>query len=252
MNYLIVFIAGTLLGSFFYTLAIKYHTGQVDRDRFRALAGRSKCPLCGKNIGIIYLVPVLGFLFARGRCSECGGRISPAYPIWEAVYGLTAMAALFHNGLTIHFAIITFIFFVLICISIVDFHSMIIPDTLLLVLLLLVVYPVIERGQYLDNLYGFLLVFLFMALVMFVFAGAFGGGDLKLMSIAGAYFGFNMSIVFLETTLVSGAVIGVIIALLKGKRNMKLKIPFAPFIALGFIVTELWGSFMLLAYFSFL
>jgi len=251
MIYLLIFTAGIFLGSFFYTLALKFISGEIDTDKFKALMGRSRCPSCGKAIGPLYLIPIFGFLISRGRCGNCEAKISIFYPLSEIFYGTMLCGLYFFYGPTVGFFLMSLVFCTLACISLVDFHTMIIPDSLLVFLLVLfsaLIY--MGGGSVSDKFFGFLLVTIFMLLMMFIFPGSFGGGDLKLMALCSLYFGLNLSIVFLEVTLVGGAVIAVIIALLKGRRDMKVKIPFGPFIVLGFAVTEFVGPEILLLYYS--
>src|SRR5271157_2226364 len=87
------FLIGTFSGSFFYTLALRYASGELREKAARALFSRSKCPSCQSAISPLYLVPVLGYLVLRGRCRTCGARISICYPAMELAYG--ALAVLF-------------------------------------------------------------------------------------------------------------------------------------------------------------
>jgi len=83
---------------------------------------------------------------------------------------------------------------------------------------------------------------------MFIFPGAFGGGDLKLYAAAGFLLGLEMSIVLLEVSLISGAVFGIVWAAFKGW-SFRIRIPFAPFIAAGIIITLLFGNTIILFYY---
>ncbi len=244
------FIMGSFLGSFFYTLALKFISGEIERDKFHALMGRSKCPTCGSAVAMPFLVPVLGYFFARGRCGKCAVKISPLYPIWEIIYGTICALLFWHYGLSQAFLIVLIMLSVMVCLSLVDFKTMVIPDSLLIVLAVVAVYAVWGKGNFPSHLYGFLMVTGFMFLVMFIFPGSFGGGDLKLMAVCSFYLGLEMSLVFLEVTLVGGALLGVLWVLLRGGGSLKVRIPFAPFITLGFAITELFGGKILLFYYS--
>ncbi len=226
------FMAGTFLGSFFYTLALKFISGEIERERWRALMGRSKCPRCKSAVAVPFLVPLLGYIFAWGKCQKCGVKISPLYPLWEIIYGTMCVVLFWQYGLSS------------------SFKTMLIPDSLLLVLAVVSVFSVLRSGEFPEHLYGFLIVTAFMVLVMFIFPGSFGGGDLKLMAVCAFYLGLEMSLVFLEVTLVGGALFGVLFVILRGGKSLKVRIPFAPFIALGYAVTELFGGEILLIYYS--
>lgn len=245
---LIVFFAGTLAGSFFYTLALRYSSGMMSEMPVKALISRSKCPHCGKAVGICGLIPVFGYILIRGKCAECGEKISLSYPLWEIFFGLLASAVASFHGTDMLSMNIYFICSLCVCIAIVDVKKMVIPPSLVLLFILFSIYPVIMHRDILDNVYGFALLTLFFLLMLLIFPGAFGGGDIKLYAAAGFLLGVEMSIVLLEVSLISGAVFGVAFALVKG-RNFRLRIPFAPFIAAGIIITLLFGDTILLLYY---
>jgi len=248
INYLLYFIAGTFAGSFFYTLALRYADGSMKGDPVKALFSRSACPSCGKSIPALSLVPVLGYVFLRGRCRSCGSRISPVYPLMEILYGLIAMMVAYFHGTDLLSFFIYLIAAVSVTIAVVDVKTMLIPVSLTILFLILSVYPVILRDSYLDSLYGFLFLTIFFLVIMFIFPGAFGGGDLKLYAAAGFLLGLEMSIVLLEVSLISGAVFGIVWAAFKGW-SFRIRIPFAPFIAAGIIITLLFGNTIILFYY---
>ncbi len=248
ISYILYFSAGTFAGSFFYTLAERYSNGRIKENPLNALFSRSQCPSCGKIISALYLIPLAGFIFSRGRCSHCGERISFVYPLMEILYGLLAIVIAYFHGTDLLSLFVYLIAAVCIVISIVDIKTMMIPVSLNILLFILSIYPVILRNNITDNFYGFLFLTLFFLMIMFIFPGAFGGGDLKLYAAAGFLLGLEMSIVLLEVSLISGALAGIIWGALKGW-NFRIKIPFAPFIAAGIIITLLFGDTIILFYY---
>jgi prepilin signal peptidase PulO-like enzyme (type II secretory pathway) len=245
--YILYFIAGTFAGSFFYTLAIRYSTGAVEENPYRALFSLSACPNCGKNISPIYLMPIVGYIILMGRCSGCRERISISYPLMEALYGILALLVAYFHGTGLTSLFIYLICAISITIAVIDFKTMIIPFSLIVVFFLLSIYPVVVRCEVRDNLYGLLFLTLFFFIIMFIFPGSFGGGDLKFYSAAGFLLGFEMSIVLLEVSLITGALGGIIFAGINGW-NFKVKIPFAPFISAGIVITLLFGHTIILYY----
>jgi prepilin signal peptidase PulO-like enzyme (type II secretory pathway) len=245
------FVFGTLLGSFFYTLALRYADGRMRGNPLKALFSRSRCPSCGETIGPLMLVPVIGFLIGKGKCGKCGARISLIYPAAEVLYG--AMAALFAAALgptilTLNLYLLTGI---ALCIAIVDMKAMVIPDSLVIAFALLSAYPVVLNYNITDNLLGMAALFVLFIVILLVFPGSFGWGDVKFASAIGLLSGLEMSIVVLEVSLVTGAIIGVIYAL-KTKKSLRTRIPFAPFLAIGLVVSLLWGRDILLVYYRVL
>lgn len=249
LNYIIVSAAGAAGGSFFYTLALRYVNGEIKKNPIKALFGRSVCPFCGKQIGVLYLVPLGGYFLSKGECSSCGSRISPLYPFWEIIYAILAVAVLNFFG----WGFFSFSIFILcsisLCIAIVDYHTFIIPDTLVIAFFIVSLYPIFFQGEWLNNAAGLAFLSVFFLVVMLIFPGAFGGGDLKFFAASGFFFGLEESVVFLEVTLITGAIIGVLWGIVR-KKGLRVRIPFAPFIAWGLIVTIFFSRDILLWYYS--
>ena len=246
--YLLYFAAGTFFGSFFHTLSLRYINGSVKENFLRALFSRSHCPYCGSTLSAISLIPVLGFVLLRGRCGSCHEKISFTYPFMEILYGLLAVCIARCHGTDLLSFFIYLICSVCIAISVIDIKTMRIPLSLMAVFILLSIYPVVLHGNLLDNLYGFLLLSVFFLVIMFIFPGAFGGGDLKFYAAAGFLLGLEMSVVLLEVSLILGSVCGLAWAV-SGRRSLRIKMPFAPFISAGIIITLLFGDTILLVYY---
>lgn len=245
---LIVFAAGTYAGSFFYTLALRYSSGMMRETPVKALFSRSMCPHCGLPVGLAGLIPVAGYFIIRGKCTKCGEKVSLTYPLMEIAFGLLAVAVALFHGRGILSVNIYLICALCLCIAIIDVKSMVIPPSLVIFFILLSVYPVLLHQNIMDNVYGFAILTVFFLLMLLIFPGAFGGGDVKLYAAAGFLLGLEMSMVLLEVSLITGAVFGVAFAIVKG-RNFRIKIPFAPFITAGIIITLLFGDTILLVYY---
>lgn len=242
------FISGTLCGSFFYTLALRYADGLMREDPRKALFSRSQCPSCRTTIKPVFLVPILGYMIQRGKCSICGSRISPVYPAMEILYGALAVLFTWKLGVSLYALNTYMLAGIALCITIIDIKSLTIPDSLVITFAILSVYPIVLNYNFRDNIYGLLALFTFFIVILLIFPGAFGGGDLKLGSAIGFLSGLEMSIVVLEVSLVSGAIIGIFYAV-KTRKSLKTKIPFAPFLTLGLIVSLLYGRDILLVYY---
>jgi len=247
-GWIAVFAAGSCFGSFFYTLALRMSQGHYTSSFARLFVERSACPRCGTPVRVIFLIPIFGFLLSRGRCASCGCDISPAYPLMEALYGLLACLFVLESGLNAISACYYLASATAISIAVVDVKVMKIPNTLVLVLLALSLYPAVSDSRVLDNLYGLLIMAGFFIVILLLLPGSFGAGDVKLASAIGVIAGGGMAVIVLETALVSGAIIGVAYALYR-KTGLRIKMPFAPFLAFGLIVALLWGNDMLMLYY---
>ncbi|MBN2080087.1 MAG: prepilin peptidase [Spirochaetes bacterium] len=247
----ISFLLGTFWGSFFYTLALRYAAGEMGKAPLKALFSRSRCPSCHGVISPLLLVPLAGYLVRRGRCAFCGNRISPLYPASELLYG--AMAALFAWKLGA--SPLTFFLYLIaalaLSIALVDVMTLTIPDSMVVAFAILSLYPVVLNYNFRDNLFGLLALFALFIVILLLFPGSFGGGDVKFAAAIGFLCGLELSLVVLEVSLVSGALIGVSYALTT-KKGLRTKIPFAPFLSLGLIISLLYGREILLVYYRVL
>ncbi len=248
MPLIVSFIIGMFLGSFFYTLALRYAGGELKRNFVQALFSRSKCPSCLAPISPLYLVPVLGYLVLRGRCGKCGGRISACYPVMEIAYGGLAVLFAWKLGVSAHSINLYLLAGAAVCIAVIDVKTLTIPNSLVIALVVLSVYPVMLNYRISDNLFGLLLLFGVFAVILLIFPGSFGGGDLKLASVIGFISGLELSVVVLEISFVTGAISGIIYALVT-KKGLRSKIPFAPFLAAGLTVSFLFGRELVLTYY---
>ncbi|HEY4510787.1 MAG TPA: prepilin peptidase, partial [Candidatus Paceibacterota bacterium] len=117
-----LFIFGTIIGSFLNAALFRFNTG-------RTLSGRSSCVSCGETLSPRDLVPLLSFLFLRGRCRSCKSRISPQYPLVEFAAGILATQCyrLFPDD-ALFFTLSFLSWMVLLFIMVYDMRHKIIPD----------------------------------------------------------------------------------------------------------------------------
>lgn len=244
-------ILGLLFGSFLNVLALRHNSGL-------SILGRSRCSRCNRTLGPIELVPVLSFLWLKGRCRNCHAKISVQYPLVElatAIVFVTVFNPL--SGMLLNILSLV-IFSLYIAIVIYDFRHKIIPDRFVFpAIVLSIVFRMIVGGEVLDYWAGPLLA-LFFAFIWFVSKGrAMGFGDAKLVLSVGALLGASMGFSAIILSFWIGALYGVGIiaysrfsALWKrikgikisesGQITLKSEVPFAPFIILGAWLALVW------------
>lgn len=245
----LLFFFGSVWGSFFYTLAVRFIDGTMEASPQEALMGRSKCPHCGMTIKVLFLVPILGYIITRGRCASCLKRIHPAYPLAEIGYGLLMVLFAGHFGITSEAMAFYLIASLGITISIIDLKVMRIPDALLGIIFIISLYPLILAMEWKSPLGGMAVLGIIFVLILMVFPGSFGGGDLKYAMLIGLIVGFEQSFVVLEIALIAGAITGVIYGTVSGK-GLKTKMPFGPFLTLGMITSMIYGQDIILMYYG--
>ncbi len=211
----------------------------------------SRCPACNYPIRAWDNIPVISYLILRGRCRHCGAKISPQYPLVEAVNAFFYVAVFWRYGFAWDSVAYALFCSCLIVITFVDLEFQIIPDRITLPGIILGTFagallmpdPFMRTALlgYKASLIGLLSGGGFFYLVAVLSRGGMGGGDIKMMAMVGALMGWKA--VMLTTFLgsLSGSIVGIFLMVFKG-RGRKAKIPFGPFLALGAAITLFFGE----------
>ena len=209
---------------------------------------RSRCPSCGHAISALENIPVLSWLFLRGKCSSCSAPISPRYP---AVELLTAVLFAFAAGwFGATWATLGALIFIgaLIALTFIDFDTQLLPDSITLPLLWLGLLFNL-RGVYTDlhsAVIGALAGYLSLWLVYWAFKLAtgkegMGYGDFKLLAAIGAWLGWQMlPLVILLSSLV-GAIVGIVL-IIAARHGRNVPIPFGPYLASAGLLALFCGN----------
>ena len=243
-----VFMFGAIVGSF---LNVCIHRLPLGKS---IVYPPSACPQCERRIKAYDNIPILSYLLLMGRCRNCGLSIPFRYPLVELITALTALAVKTRFGLTGE-GLFLFVFMAaLIVIVFIDIDYRIIPDTITLpgIVITFLAAVFIKDTAWTASLVGILFgggSLYAVAVVYKLLTGVdgMGGGDIKLLAMIGAWCGW-MGVFF--TILVSSAVgtlVGFAIMFVYHK-NMKVAIPYGPFLALGAILYIFFGQEMILWY----
>ena len=232
-------LLGAALGSFLNCVAWRIARGEAWRT------GRSRCPVCGHVLGPFELLPVLSFLLQRGRCRHCGAKLSSRYPLTELGFALLTVLCVRRFGLSLYALGCYGFFCCLLCLSLVDWETCIIPDGCLIAALLFwpLTLPaldwdglrILERFLSALALGGGMLL-LSRGMDRLLEKESLGGGDMKLFALLGLYLGFARSLL----ALLLSSLLGLLLALLR--RGEDRRIPFAPAISLAAVLSLLWGD----------
>ncbi len=238
---------------------------------------RSQCPQCGATIRFYDNIPVLSYLWLRGRCRHCSGGISPRYPIVEMLSGLFAVAVALRFGIYLE-ALFYYIFIcTLLVIIFIDIDHQIIPDLLTLPGIVLFLAASFAKRSFIgyfppapapmmrwahslslppmlfSSLLGILLgggLLYLVAWGYFHFSGreGMGGGDIKLLAMIGAMIGWEGVVFTLFVGSATGTIVGILLMIGARLRDWKLRIPFGPFLSLGAIAYIFYGARAIHAY----
>ena len=241
MNALAAIVIAPFIGSFLAALAIRLPAGEPI-----ALA-RSACRSCGARLGPGSLVPVLSWLWLRGRCAACGARIGAFYPVVEiAAVVLAAWAAAVVSGWLLWASCA--LGWTLLALAAIDWRTFTLPDPLSLPLIPagLAVIALIDPARLGGHAAGALIGFCALAGLAYAYRAlrgrdGLGLGDAKLFAAAGAWVGWEG----LASVLLIGAVAGLCGAAagrcLGGTLSWSRRLAFGPYLALGFWVVWLHG-----------
>jgi len=264
-NSIILFIIGTVIGSFLNVLIYRIPIGKD------FISGRSSCPKCYKVIPWYGLFPVFSYVFQRGKCLFCKEKISIQYPVIETISGLIFVGtSMFLYSPFLSIPDLTYWLFYIAIIEItlllfvIDLKHFILPDSLVLSLLvafgayylttqILGISPdYVQSSLTIQNrLLGSLVIGGALFLLWFLSKGrALGFGDVKLMSVLGIIFGLKGGIIIFYMAMFIGLIVGLFLIFFK-QADLKTKVPFGTFIGLS-VLTYIFFYNQIISYVNFL
>jgi leader peptidase (prepilin peptidase) / N-methyltransferase len=246
----LIFIFGLCIGSFLNVCI--YRIPESKSIVFPS----SMCPGCGNPIKFYDNIPLLSFFILRAKCRNCKTLISMRYPLVELLSGFLALSIFIKFGLSIE-APIYFIFVsTLLVVTFIDIDHRIIPDLISLpgILLFFIAALTIPTISIVDSLIGILAgggILFIIAELYFRITGneGMGGGDVKLLAMIGALIGWQGVLFTIFVSSLIGTIIGIILMSVQGK-NLKLAVPFGPFLSIGAVVYVFFGNEFINWYFS--
>ncbi|WP_163537902.1 A24 family peptidase [Gracilibacillus sp. YIM 98692] len=183
---IVIFIYGLILGSFFNVVGIR-----VPQRKFLS-SKRSQCPQCHHVLSWYELIPVISYMIQNGKCRSCHTFIPVIYPVVEFVTAILFLISYIWFGFTFDLLVAILLISLTIIIFITDFRYMLIPNTVLLVFLLLfVIVRLIEPLEpWWMSILGALVGFGLIAMIIWMSRGGMGAGDMKLFALLGLLLGF--------------------------------------------------------------
>jgi leader peptidase (prepilin peptidase) / N-methyltransferase len=225
-------LLGAAIGSFVNVVAYRLPRGES------IVRPRSRCPGCGVQIAAYDNVPVLSWVVLSGRCRRCHGRISPQYPIVEALTGALFAAVALRTDLSAELWPGLVLMALLVTVSAIDIEHRIVPNRLLLpaAATALVLWALVDPGRLPENLIAAAAAGGFLLAAAVAYPAGMGMGDVKLAAVMGLFLG-RAVVPAIFAALVAGTVLGaIIIARYGAKEGRKKGIPFGPWLALGSLV----------------
>lgn len=221
---------------------------EARRETFNLVLPNSKCPQCGHEIKPWENIPVISYLFLRGKCSSCKTPISKRYPLVELSCGLLSAYIAWHFGVTWQAAGMLVLTWGLLAMSLIDADHQLLPDSLVLPLLWLGLilnhFGLFTSLE--DALWGAVAGYLSLWSVYWLFKlitgkEGMGYGDFKLLAMLGAWGGWQVLPLTILLSSLVGAVLGLIMLRLRNAET-STPIPFGPYLAIAGWIALLWGD----------
>jgi leader peptidase (prepilin peptidase) / N-methyltransferase len=227
-------------------------TGQAasaaTHGKFNLVTPRSRCPHCGHAITTLENIPVVSYLWLRGKCSACRKPIGLRYPFVEILSAALAAVTAWHFGFTAAGIAAIVLTWLLIALAFIDIDHQLLPDVMVL--------PFLWAGLLLNlsNVFtplphaviGAVAGYLSLWLVFHLFKlitgkEGMGYGDFKLFALFGAWLGWQSLPLIILLSSFMGALIGISLIVFRG-RDRARPLPFGPYLAAAGWVAMLWGD----------
>ncbi|WP_062260701.1 prepilin peptidase [Endozoicomonas arenosclerae] len=225
-----------------------------EMEPYNLIKPDSTCPSCGHKIKPWENIPVLSYLFLKGRCSSCKTSISARYPTIEVISALLTVSVGIYFGATLQTVLLCFMVWALLALTMIDLDTQLLPDSITLPLLWLGLLAN-SFGLFVplqDAVFGAAAGYLSLWSVYWLFKlltgkEGMGYGDFKLLGALGAWMGWQMLPLIILLSSLVGTVVAVVLIILK-KQERSNPIPFGPYLAAAGFIALLWGEMLVQSY----
>jgi leader peptidase (prepilin peptidase)/N-methyltransferase len=220
----------------------------ADEERFSLAFPASHCPKCQAPIAPWHNIPVLSYVLLRGRCAACKAPIAIRYPLVELLSGFAAIAVAAHAGSWLELSALLLFTWALLALAGIDWDTQFLPDDITLPLLWGGLLYNLSFGSVpiadavIGAAAGYLLLWsIYWAFRLLTGKEGMGYGDFKLLAALGAWLGWQSIPLIILLSSAVGAVIGILLIVLKG-RDRSHPMPFGPYLAAAGWIAALWGG----------
>ncbi|MBA5248039.1 MAG: prepilin peptidase [Gammaproteobacteria bacterium] len=241
-NALIACILGLVIGSFLNVVIYRLPLSINSNTNINLHhPGRSFCPHCKQTLRILELIPIVSFLWQKGKCTHCQATISWQYPLIEIASALISVLIVLFFGLTIEAGLYLLLAYFLIPLFIIDAQQQLLPDLLTLTLLWIGLIYQMQFGNLPAGVIGAILGYLSLWIVYWIFKllrhkEGMGYGDFKLTAALCAWLGWQQ----LPYLLTLASLLSILYFLLLTKRNSTQAFAFGPFLIIAFTALQLF------------
>jgi prepilin signal peptidase PulO-like enzyme (type II secretory pathway) len=236
---IMIFLLGLGFGSF-----INMAVWRIGNKKSLLKEKRSFCDFCGRQLKWFDNIPVLSWIFYKGKSRCCGKKLPLTYPIVEITTALLFLLSYQLTVMSYELIILFIIFGLLVFEAAFDFKYMMLPDPTAYALIILALLKWIIIGMPINYLVSATVSGIFILILHKIkIKGqmAMGDGDIFLAAFMGLFLGFPNIVVAFYVAFIVGAIVGLILIKLK-KVGRLTPIPFGPFLILGTIIAYFWGE----------
>lgn len=243
--YIYSFLIGCVIASFLNVVIYRVPIG------LSIAKGRSYCPSCGHSLSWKDLFPIVSYVFLAGKCRYCKAKIPMRDTVLELIGGLIGILCFYVYQFSWDTALVFAIIMLLMTITMIDFDTMTIPNGLLISLAIPTLLMAMTHGEItlLERVVGIFSISLPMYLLILLIPDCFGGGDVKLIAVGGFLLGWKLTLLAGFIAILSGGLYASYLLLSK-KTKKDAHIAFGPYLALGIVVSLMYGNIIINAYFS--
>ena len=234
LGYIAVLLFGVVIGSFLNVCIFRI-------PKKESIVPASHCMSCGYHLKWYDNIPVLSYLMLRGRCRKCHTKLSLQYPLVEGFNGVLYVIVFLANGWNLTSIVYCLLTSALIVLSVIDFRTYIIPNKVSLFILVLgIADTVLDYKHWQDHVIGFFSVSIVLLVLYLVTVGrAIGGGDIKLMAVAGLIIGWKANIL----AFIVGCIVGSVLHLIRMKvSGAEHRLALGPYLSVGIWLAMLFGD----------
>lgn len=241
----VAILYGIVIGSFLNVCIYRIPKGESIAKE------HSHCMQCGYRLRWYDLVPIFSYLFLRGKCRNCGAKISIQYPVVEICNGIIYGLIFWVNGYTFESALYCLMASALLVLSVIDERTKEIPLGINLFLVLLgLCHMLYDAKMWVSYVIGFFAVSAFLEVLLLLSKGkAIGGGDIKLMAAAGLLLGWKKVIL----AFVIGCIVGSVIHLIRMRASKAERVlALGSYLSVGILIAALWGEQIIVTYWNYI
>lgn len=240
---LIIFIYGIVIGSFLNVCIYRIPKGES------IVLPPSHCGRCNHRLGWLDLMPILSYIYLKGRCRYCGEKISFRYLGVELLTGLLLVGVYITYGLGFNFFKYAILTLFLIVIALIDYDTTNVYSCVVYPGIALgAVFAILERVIFSAGMGSYIAgaaIGLVIIGGIYLLTGGFGAGDIEIAVLCGVFLGWQLEIYFILLSFIIGGAIGIILILMK-KKSKTDYMPLGPSLAIGAYIVVLMGEELIL------